>query len=140
MEVNKYEDEQKNDEQTINLDQDKSKKNNVQYLYFELLKIVNDEAQNQLNKLEQDLNILANENTNDWDKLVKFDLPSKYPKVRQDVVPNGIVSQYTYQQLAESSGATFNSPKFYDYNQYLSQLVLLAQIVCNYVYIISYYN
>ena len=39
-------------------------------------------------------------------------------KVRQDIVSNGIVSQYTYLQLSESSGATFNSPKFYDYNQY----------------------
>ena len=50
-------------------------------------------------------------------------------KVRQDVVPNGIVSQYTYNQLSQTSGATFNSPKFYDHHQYLSQSILLAQIV-----------
>ena len=32
-----------------------------------------------------------------------------------DIIPNDIVSQYTYQQLSESSDDAFNSPKFYDY-------------------------
>eukprot|EP01084_Bolivina_argentea_P082326 149065_1 len=106
-----------------------SKEKEAYYLYYELLKLVDIEAQNQLNKLEKDLNALSNENKNDWIKLTQWDIPIKYEKVRQDVIPNGIVSRYTYNELSESSGATFNSPKFYDYNQYLSQLVLLAQIV-----------
>eukprot|EP01084_Bolivina_argentea_P070308 127823_1 len=103
--------------------------NKVHYLYYELLVLVDIEAQNQLNQLEKDLNTLSNKHTTDWDKLIKWNIPDQYPIVRQDVIPNGIVSQYTYNQLSESSGATFNSPKFYDYNQYLSQLVLLSQIV-----------
>ena len=111
-------------------EQDVEKSKDSQYLYYQLLKLVDNESRNQLNKLEKDLDILANENTNDWDKLIKWDIPDKYVKARQDIIPNGIVSQYSYQQLSESSGVTFNSPKFYDYNQYLSQLVLLAQIVC----------
>ena len=64
-------------------------------------------------ELEKNINTLAEEHKNDWDKLVKWDIPDQYEKVRQDVIPNGIVSQYTYGQLSESSGATFNSPKFY---------------------------
>ena len=40
--------------------------------------MVNIEAVNQLNELEQDLNVLANENMNDWDKLIKWDLPDTY--------------------------------------------------------------
>ena len=84
-----------------------------EYLYFELLKLVDVESQSQLDKLEKNINTLAEEHKNDWDKLVKWDIPDQYEKVRQDVIPNGIVSQYTYGQLSESSGATFNSPKFY---------------------------
>ena len=95
------------------------------------MKLVDIESQNQLDQLKKDIKILADEHKTDWNKLIKWDIPDQYVKVRQDMVPNGIVSQYTYNQLSESSGATFNSPKFYDYNQYLSQLVLLAQIVCN---------
>ena len=106
-----------------------TKANEPQYLYYELLDIVNKESQNQLNTLEKNINALANEHKEDWNKLIKWDLLDQYPHVRQDVIPNGIVSQYTYNQLSESSGATFNSPKFYDHHQYLSQLVLLAQIV-----------
>eukprot|EP01083_Nonionella_stella_P146996 463062_1 len=48
---------------------------------------------------------------------------------RQDLIPNGITSRYTYNHLVEKSGSAFNSAKFYDFNEYLSQLVLLAQIV-----------
>ena len=105
-------------------------KKKVKYLYFELLELVEIEAQNQLITLDKNINALADEHRNDWNKLIKWIVPTEYPKPRQDVIPNGIASQYTLDQLSESSGAVFNSPKFYDYNQYLSQLVLLAQIVC----------
>eukprot|EP01084_Bolivina_argentea_P093190 167625_1 len=99
------------------------------YLYYLLLELVDDEARMLLKKLESDLQGLADKYPNDWNNLIKFDIPDRYEKVRQDLIPNGIVSRYTYQQLADSSGTTFNSPKFYDYNEYLSQIVLLAQIV-----------
>ena len=99
------------------------------FLYYELLKLVEIEANEGLNKLDRDLKVLAKENEDDWHKLTKWDIPDEYERVRQDLIPNGIVSRYTYNQLSESSGVSINSPKFYDYNQYLSQLVLLAQIV-----------
>eukprot|EP01083_Nonionella_stella_P078905 216203_1 len=102
---------------------------NNRYLYYELLNLVNAEADRQLRKLDTDLNELANANREDWNQLTTWDLPDDYDVVRQDLIPNGIVSRYTYNQLSESSGSTFNSPRFYDYNQYLSQLVLLSQIV-----------
>ena len=91
-----------------------------------------------MNQLDEDLKILANKNTNDWTKLVKWNLSDQYKKIRQDMIPNGIESQYEYNQLSESSDVTFNSPKFYDYNQYLPQLVLLAQVKHNLFYFISY--
>merc|ERR1719361_1059860 len=99
------------------------------YLYFELLKLVNVEAMNQVNNLEKAMNKMASEKKNDWNELVEWDIPNEYDQVRQDKIVNGIVTRFSYDQLSASSGTTFNSPNFYDYNQYLSQLVLLAQIV-----------
>eukprot|EP01084_Bolivina_argentea_P018482 34412_1 len=119
------------DEETDEKSEENKRKS--RYLYYELLDLVSKEANAQLKQLEDDLNVLANENINDWNKLTKWDnIESEHEtveKVRQDTIPNGIVSRFTYNQLSETSGATFNSPKFYDYNQYLSQLVLLGQIV-----------
>ena len=75
--------------------------------------MVQGQAQNQLNELSKNINVLADEHKEDWGKLIKWNMPKKYERVRQDIIPNGIVSQFTYNQLSESSGATFNSPKFY---------------------------
>lgn len=100
------------------------------YLYFEILKLVDIEAMNQLNKLEENLNKMAEEQKDDWHALVewKADIKNEYDVARQDVIFNGISSQYSYDQLLVSSGTIFNSPNFYDHNQYLSELVLLARI------------
>merc|ERR1719410_1511961 len=72
---------------------------------------------------------MADAQKDDWQALTKWDIPNEYESARQDMIVNGIASRYTFDQLSASSGTTFNSPQFYDYNQYLSQLVLLAQIV-----------
>ena len=98
------------------------------YLYYELLKLVNVEAMYQINNLEENINQMASKQKDDWLALVEWDIPDQYESVRQDKIVNGIASRFSYDQLAASSGTTFNSPSFYDYNQYLSQLVLLAQI------------
>merc|ERR1719361_952594 len=113
------------------LDVANEKRNNKEphYLYYELLKLVNVEAMNQVNNLEKAMNKMANEQENDWNELIEWDIPNEYDQVRQDKIVNGIVTRFSYDQLSASSGAAFNSPNFYDYNQYLSQLVLLAQIV-----------
>ena len=34
-------------------------------------------------------------------------ISDEYPQVRQDKIPNGIVLQFTYNQLFESCGTTF---------------------------------
>merc|ERR1712228_392604 len=99
------------------------------YLYFELLKLVNVEAMNQINNLDENLMKMANRQKSDWLALTEWTIPNEYKSARQDIIVNGIASRYTFDQLSTSSGTTFNSPQFYDYNQYLSQLVLLAQIV-----------
>merc|ERR1712228_793899 len=99
------------------------------YLYYELLKLVNVEAMNQINNLKANLMKMASEQKDEWMELIKWNIPNEYETARQDIIVNGIASRYTFDQLSTSSGTTFNSPQFYDYNQYLSQLVLLAQIV-----------
>merc|ERR1719242_2159153 len=99
------------------------------YLYYELLKLVNVEAMNQINNLDENLMKMADKQKDDWLALVEWKIPNEYDSARQDMIINGIASRYTFDQLSTSSGTTFNSPQFYDYNQYLSQLVLLAQIV-----------
>ena len=107
----------------------KKKDEKPHYLYYELLKLVDVEAMNQINNLEKKINQMANNQKSDWMALTEWDIPNEYESVRQDLIFNGIASRYTFYQLSASSGTTFNSPNFYDYNQYLSQLVLLAQIV-----------
>merc|ERR1712228_885588 len=99
------------------------------YLYYELLKLVNVEAMNQINNLDENMMKMASEQKDEWNELVEWKIPNEYDSARQDMIVNGIASRYTFDQLSKSSGTTFNSPQFYDYNQYLSQLVLLAQIV-----------
>eukprot|EP01084_Bolivina_argentea_P134100 236608_1 len=83
----------------------------------------------QLSDLERDLNVAAKQDADEWKQLTTYSLPDTYERVRQDLVPNGLVSTYSHEQLLQTSGSKFNSPRFYDHNQYLSQLNLLAQIV-----------
>merc|ERR1712228_928799 len=91
------------------------------YLYYELLKLVNVEAMNQINILEENLIKMADKQKDEWMELTEWNIPNKYESARQDMIVNGIASRYTFDQLSTSSGTTFNSPQFYDYNQYLSQ-------------------
>lgn len=98
------------------------------YLYYELLKLVNVEAINQINNLDEKVMKMASEQKDEWMHLVSWDIPNEYESARQDMIVNGIASRYTFDQLSASSGTRFNSPQFYEYNQYLSQLFLLAQI------------
>ena len=98
------------------------------YLYYELLKLVNVEALNQINDLDENLMKMADEQKNDWLVLTEWEIDNGNASARQDMINNGLASRYTFDQLSASSGTVFNSPNFYDFNQYLSQLVLLAQI------------
>eukprot|EP01083_Nonionella_stella_P191098 707518_1 len=104
---------------------------NQTYLYCELLKFVEGKASDQLSELKQNLDILSNKNENEWQNLISWDIPDQSNEVRQDQVPNGIVSKFTHKELSEqgSSSASFNANRFYDYHEYLPQLVLLAHIL-----------
>ena len=93
--------------------EDNTENEDIKYLYFELLELVELESKNQLVKLDKNINALADDYKNDWNKLIKWTFKSEYPEPRQDMIPNGIASQYTFNQLSESSGVLFNSPKFY---------------------------
>eukprot|EP01083_Nonionella_stella_P124980 377776_1 len=104
---------------------------NPQYLYYELLKLVDTESQNELNKLESDLNLVSTNNQKEWNEIIQWEIPNKYEEdaIRQDTIPGGLQSTYSHKQLLQHSKSSFDSLKFYDQNQYLSELVLLAQIV-----------
>eukprot|EP01083_Nonionella_stella_P296150 1006161_1 len=100
----------------------------MKYLYYELLQFVEGQAAVELSELKQNLDILSNKNDNEWQNLILWDIPDQSKDVRQDQVPNGVVPKFTHKELSEqgSSSATFNSHRFYDYHDYLPQLVLLA--------------
>eukprot|EP01083_Nonionella_stella_P056398 148527_1 len=105
------------------------------YLYYKLLKLVDSASMEQLKELEQNLNTLSTKDISAWNELIVWNIGSKLQykpdEMRQDKIPNGIRSKYTFKEIANSSTALFNSLTFYDYNEYLSQLVLTAQIVDN---------
>ena len=54
------------------------------YLYYELLKMVNVEAMNQINNLDVKLMEMASKQRDDWLALVEWDIPDQYETVRQD--------------------------------------------------------
>ena len=110
------------------MDEDK-KSNEKSELYYKLLHLVNVKSENGLQKLEEDLKNLADENPEDWKELINWDLEDQYEIIRQDAIPGGVKSKYSHSQLLQRSTSKFDSLRFYDFNQYLSELVLLAQIV-----------
>eukprot|EP01083_Nonionella_stella_P287946 980164_1 len=109
----------------------KDNDNDQMYLYFKLVKLVEQQANEQLNELQENLDILAKKNQSDWDELTTFDGPDQDGVVRQDTVADGIAPKFTFSQLSEenASSATFNSHFWYDYNEYLPELLLQAHIV-----------
>eukprot|EP00484_Ammonia_sp_Unknown_P014897 CAMPEP_0197075890 /NCGR_PEP_ID=MMETSP1384-20130603/211839_1 /TAXON_ID=29189 /ORGANISM="Ammonia sp." /LENGTH=518 /DNA_ID=CAMNT_0042514739 /DNA_START=1 /DNA_END=1557 /DNA_ORIENTATION=+ len=122
-------DEVKNDDAAA-ADKD-DEKQRPSLLYYELLKLVQAQSDDELKALEKNLDVLKRQNVNDWHQLIEWDIPDQYEVVRQDLMPNGIKAKYSDKQLYEqgSSSATFHANRFYDYNEYLPQLVLLAHIV-----------
>ena len=124
MEENKADDEKATDEK-------KAKSEENDYLFYKLLKLVKSEQLRQLETLESNLDRLISSNKHDWNALVTFDIKDEYhiDKIRQDTVPNGIVSNHNIADLVQHTSAAFNSSKFYDFNEYLPKLVLLAHIV-----------
>eukprot|EP01084_Bolivina_argentea_P136560 240502_1 len=108
-------------------------KTKVNYLYYELLNLVNNEAGTDLNELENDLNKQKQHNNNDWNTLVNWGLDNiSKDIVRQDRIPNGVIGQHTFEELTHQAGvasAGFDIFAHYDLNQYLPELILLAHIV-----------
>ena len=99
-------------------------------LYHEFLKLYDDKGRtsNLVNRLNKAVNKLIKKNDEDWNKLVTWNLPTEYERLRQDVIPNGVTPSYSEKQLSKSTRSTFNAALFYDYNQYCPQLVLLSQV------------
>ena len=84
-----------------------------------------------LNKFEKDDEKTKPEFSNDWESLTQWNggTSDKYKNPRQDIVPGGLKPKYSYSELLQRTTSKFDAAKFYDLNQYLAELVLLAQIV-----------
>eukprot|EP01084_Bolivina_argentea_P317816 551061_1 len=112
------------------------------YLYFKLLKLVQQQEKVQLTKLSENINQDASKDEVSFDTLVHWNVTKNkltklkqekdgskaYP--RQDNIPNGIIAEYNKDDLNyDASNADFNGARFYDHHQYLSNLSLLARMV-----------
>ena len=84
----------------------------------------------QNNELKEGIDKLASNDQAAWIELTNWDIPGAFLKPRQDNIPNGIEPRYTKLELAQNTGGSnFIPTKFYDLNQYLSNLILLAHTV-----------
>eukprot|EP01083_Nonionella_stella_P292263 994085_1 len=67
-----------------------------------------------------------------WDELIKWDIATMLEdKCRQDAVNGGVKPEHTKEYLTKkaTSSVSFNVLDHYDYNEYLSKLVLTAHMV-----------
>eukprot|EP01083_Nonionella_stella_P237258 832475_1 len=108
--------------------QQNSSDSKPQFLFYELLKFADNQSSKELAILKRDFDKIADENQANWQQLINLSVDTKEEKVRQDAVPNGITSKFTKQDMIVASSATFDSIKFYDYNEYLSELILTAEM------------
>ena len=111
-----------------------------EYLYYRLLSMVENEAAVQLGKLKVSLGADADKDRDAWQRLVQWNVPaekltvlrhiSDAPLPRQDSIPNGVVSEFSREELNyDATNSKFDGAKFYDLHSYLDRLSLLAQIV-----------
>ncbi len=88
--------------------------------------MINIEQQKQTLKLEQMMVILADKNSNEWNKLIEWNIQQNIAfDVRQDIVPDGLKLEYILSELTQFaiiSNTDLNVYKYYD-------LVLLAHSV-----------
>eukprot|EP01084_Bolivina_argentea_P261720 442415_1 len=106
------------DDDMYYLDNIEKPKKIKRHLFYELLKIVETQGKKQLNELKEQLWLVENKNKNNWNKLTEWDIGNditllpKLPKIinknneiitniRQDNIPNGIESQYTFSHLLQ---------------------------------------
>ena len=84
--------------------------------------------------MEKNLSALIDKDKNDWNALIDWDpnineSSDSAVRVRQDNIPNGIIATYRESDLIHNTSSSFSSHKFYDFNDYLPKLVLLAHMV-----------
>ena len=63
-----------------------------------------------------------------WERLITYDIPSKYPVVRQDAIERGLRAEHSIDELIQrvSLSASFNPIAHHNLQQYLSKLVMVA--------------
>jgi len=109
----------------------KPKKRN--YLFYELLKMVEQKAEDQVNEiLIPSMNKLQEESMESWQQLIEWDMETALENdCRQDMVNGGVIPEYSKEELGKraTASASFNVVRHYDYNEYLSKLVLHAHMV-----------
>ena len=64
----------------------------------------------------------------EWQKLISYDIPSKYAVVRQDAMKRGLRAEHSIEELIQtvSLSASFNPIAHHNLQQYLTKLVMVA--------------
>eukprot|EP01084_Bolivina_argentea_P100189 179953_1 len=121
---------QKYDEMKENKDE------NDNYLFYKLLNITQKESDKQAKLgLKDKIKKLEQMDENNWLKLVNYNVDTIEYKnsdsIRQDMVKNGTVTEYTREFITNNCAATisFKPLHFYDINQYLPKLVLTSNML-----------
>eukprot|EP01083_Nonionella_stella_P145583 456494_1 len=106
------------------------------YLYYKLLGLIKNESQKQLNLLVDNMKTEVRKDEIAWNKLTQYTVPTKalsgggLISIRQDLVPNGVISEYAEEGLhREATNESFDGAAFYDMHSYLPRLSLLSEIV-----------
>eukprot|EP00485_Elphidium_margaritaceum_P019481 CAMPEP_0202727068 /NCGR_PEP_ID=MMETSP1385-20130828/184932_1 /ASSEMBLY_ACC=CAM_ASM_000861 /TAXON_ID=933848 /ORGANISM="Elphidium margaritaceum" /LENGTH=1095 /DNA_ID=CAMNT_0049393303 /DNA_START=63 /DNA_END=3350 /DNA_ORIENTATION=- len=104
-----------------------------QYLFYELLKMVEKKAEAQIqDMLIPMMNKVEEEAKDAWQQLISWDIETTLENnCRQDMVKQGVTPDYSKAELSKraTTSATFNVVRHYDYNEYLSKLVSHAHMV-----------
>ena len=93
-----------------------------------LFEWVEEETKRQSVKLSEPMRAIESEDEKQWQRLIAYDIESRFPVARQDAIPRGLKAEYTKDDLIQrvSLSASFNPLQHHDLQQYLTKLVLLS--------------
>lgn len=102
-------------------------------LFEELLIRVRKESKKQTELcLKAQLTQLRDENPEYWQQMKTFDVSTSYKIARQDVIPNGLKSEFSEDNFVRFDVVhTFNPRMHYDIQLYLNRLVMRANLTDN---------
>ena len=89
---------------------------------------VDDETKKQSAILSEPMRKIEETDKKQWERLMSYNIDSKYPVARQDAIDRGLRSEHTIDELIQrvSLSASFNPIAHHDLQQYLTKLVMVA--------------